>query len=374
MPRVLVSVTNDLNNDQRVHKVCLTLQDQGLEVLLIGRLLPDSRPIHRSYRTHRMRLFFRRGPLFYAEYNLRLFFFLIRQRMDILHSNDLDTLLPNFLVSRIRRTPLVYDTHEYFTGVPELRHRPLVRRIWRQIEAGILPRLEYIFTVNSSIAQLYAKDYGISARVLRNVPLRLSPGIEPKSRADIGIPEDAFLLVNQGTGINLDRGMEELFGALEKLPSEVHLLLIGKGDVIPSLKQRAQESSKLGRRVHFIPPLPYEEMMRHTMCCDLGLSLDKDTNINYRFSLPNKVFDYIRAGIPLLTTDLPEVGRIVRTYDVGLCIEECNEAKVEKGIMHMMSQGKERFAKALERASQELCWEEEVQTLVACYGEIQNKQ
>ena len=154
MKRIILSVINDLVTDQRVHRVASSLKRAGAEVTLVGRRLPESFPLEREYRTHRMVLLFRKGPLFYAEYNIRVFFHLLFSRVDILVANDLDTLPANFLVSFLRRKPLVYDTHEYFTGMPEIQNRKLVLAIWKTFERFIFPRLKHIYTVNDSIAPL----------------------------------------------------------------------------------------------------------------------------------------------------------------------------------------------------------------------------
>ena len=127
-------MTNDLSTDQRVHKTCMVLQEKGWEVLLVGRKLPESLQLNRPYATRRMQLLFRKGFAFYAEYHLRLFLFLLVHRADLLWSNDLDTLWPNHWVSCLKRVALVYDAHEYFTGVPELNSRPKVRAVWKKIE------------------------------------------------------------------------------------------------------------------------------------------------------------------------------------------------------------------------------------------------
>ena len=156
--KIIVSVTNDLTYDQRVGKVCMSLHNQGYEICLVGRLLKDSAQIDRPYSVKRFKLLFNQGFLFYAFFNLRLFIFLLFSKGDIYHANDLDTLLANWLASKIKKKKLVYDTHEYFTGVPEIQDRPSVKKVWEAIEKKIFPTLKHVFTVNSSIAVLMKKS------------------------------------------------------------------------------------------------------------------------------------------------------------------------------------------------------------------------
>jgi glycosyltransferase involved in cell wall biosynthesis len=153
--------------------------------------------------------------------------------------------------------------------------------------------------------------------VVRNIPMPRALGPLP-SRAELGLPEDRFILVLQGSGINVQRGGEEAVLAMRELPNAL-LLVIGGGDAWPVLEQLVKEHD-LGPRVRLMPRMPYERMMAYTRNADLGLSLDKDTNLNYRYSLPNKLFDYFRAGIPVLVTDLPEVAAVVRGHGAGVVI------------------------------------------------------
>ncbi|MBX2973085.1 MAG: glycosyltransferase [Flavobacteriales bacterium] len=328
MPRAIVAVTNDLSTDNRVHRTCAVLQELGYEVLLVGRALPGSLPLDRPYATKRMRLLFRKGALFYAEYNVRLFLLLLFSRCRLVVANDLDTLLASFVAARIRGKAIVYDSHEFFTEVPELEGR-FARRVWLAIERWIFPKLRHIITVNDSIANAYAERYGKRPVVVRNIPMsptrhsRFGDGAPRElgplpSREELGLPADRFILILQGSGINVQRGGEEAVLAMKEIPNAL-LLIIGGGDAWPVLERMVKEHG-LADRVRMLPRMPYERMMQYTRNADLGLSLDKDTNLNYRFSLPNKLFDYFRASIPALVSDLPEVAGIVRKYDAGVVI------------------------------------------------------
>lgn len=332
--RAIVSVTNDLATDNRVHRTCTVLQELGYDVLLVGRQLPGSLPLERPYRTRRMRLLFNKGPLFYAEYNLRLFFLLLLSRATFFFSNDLDTPLPNFLAARLRGKEMVYDTHDFFTEVPELVQRPHVRAVWLAIERRIFPKLKTVITVNQSIADAYKQRYGQDLHVVRNIPMPRELGPLP-SRAALDLPADKHILVLQGSGINVDRGAEEAVLAMRELP-DCLLLIIGGGDAWPVLQQLVKEHA-LDGRVRLIGKLPYARMMDYTRNADLGLTLDKDTNLNYRFSLPNKLFDYLHAGIPVLATDLPEVTAIVRGKDCGMVIADATPRAIAQAASGLFS-------------------------------------
>ena len=363
-PKVIISVTNDLATDNRVKKICALLIDMGAEVTFVGRLQRDSQPIDLGFPTHRFAMWFSAGGLFYAEYSLRLFFYLLWNKADLLVSNDLDTLLPNYLISVLKNIDLVYDTHEYFLGVPEIQGR-WVKKIWALIERWIFPRLKTVFTVNQSIANLYHKEYAIRPMVFRNIGA-IPKGIETASRSKIGIPEDAFVFINQGSGINVDRGMEEALEALAEI-GDAHLLLVGKGDIISKLKEDVQ-SLGLTKRVHFVDRVPYSVLLGYTKMANAGLSLDKPTNINYQFSLPNKLFDYLHCGIPVLCSEVVEVKSIVEEYSVGIVVDSREVSSVAAGMRNMMSSGKDEFDSGLLRAQAELTWEKESESVRNVYS------
>lgn len=367
--KVIVSVINDLVTDQRVKRCCQTLTDMGFEILLVGRERRNSPPMDaRPYRTIRMKLLFEQGPLFYAFFNLRLLLLLLFRRADLLVSNDLDTLVPNYLVSRIKGIPLVYDSHEYFTEVPELINRRKVQWIWKRIERAIFPKLKNVTTVNRSIADLYQQAYGIRPAVIRNVPYGREIGDDMPTKADLGFDRDKKLLILQGSGINIQRGAEEMIEAMVHIP-DTQLLVVGDGDVIPALKRMVGELH-LEEKVLFMPRQPYPILSNLTYIADLGLTLDKDTNINYRYSLPNKLFDYIQARTPVLASRLPEVEAIIRKYDIGDFIESHQPAHIADKVNQLLANQEllTKWRKNSNFAASQLKWENEEGLLKEIYS------
>jgi glycosyltransferase involved in cell wall biosynthesis len=367
LKKAIISVINDLATDQRVDRTAVTLTEMGFDVLMVGRKLRNSLPLlSKPYKTRRMVLLFRKGPFFYAEYNIRLLFFLLFRKADLLVSNDLDTLPPNYLVHKLKKTPLVYDSHEYFTGVPELENRHTVRNIWKRIEKRIFPKLSLIITVNNSIADLYEKEYGKKLLVIRNIPMKKSHTAQ-KTKEELGMPEDKKIIVLQGSGINIERGAEEAVMAMEFVNNAV-LFIIGGGDVIPTLKYLA-EKLELTEKVKFIPKQTPDMLYNYTCQADLGITLDKDTNINYRFSLPNKLFDYIHAGVPILASGLVEIQKIIEQYNIGDIIKSHHPLDISSKINEIFKNGEklELWKKNLIIAQQELSWEREKKVMIKAY-------
>lgn len=364
MQRAYVSVINDLSTDQRVHRTCTTLQKMGYEVLLIGRKLNNSSPLNnRSYPCKRMNLLFTKGPLFYATYNVRLFLLLLFKKPGLLFANDLDTLLANYLVSKIKGSTIIYDSHEFFTEVPELQNSPLKKKIWNSLEKWIVPKLKFTITVNDSIAALYKEKYGTTFSVVRNIPML--PSFTPaKTKSELGLPIDKKLITLQGSGINIQRGAEEAVEAMLYIQNAI-LIIIGGGDVIETLKANCNKL-KLDDKIKFIPKKPYEELLQYTRNADIGLTLDKDTNINYRYSLPNKLFDYIHCRVPVLGSNLPEVKKIIVNYEVGEIIETHDPKHIAEKINFMLADDEriKKWKQNCQNAALELNWEKEEAILI----------
>ena len=366
MKKVIVSVINDLVTDQRVNRVCITLQSQGFDVLLAGRKLSNSLPVqNKPYKTKRMRLLFTKGVFFYAEYNIRLFFLLLFKRFDILHSNDLDTLPANFIISKIRRKKLVYDSHEYFTEVPELIGRKLTRNIWLKIEQFILPEIKNSYTVCDSLADEYNKKYGIQMKVIQNLPLYKKE--IPLDYENIKKNDDKIILY-QGA-LNVGRGIEHVIRSMKYI-EKARFVIIGDGDIKDKLMDIAKTTG-LGDKIIFLGRIPFDKLHAYTKQADVGISLEENLGLSYYYSLPNKIFDYIHAEIPVLASPLPEIKAIINKYKTGLIVENHNPHDIADKLKEILFTIPKHFWKDnLKNAKNELCWEKQEYKLINLYENL----
>jgi Glycosyltransferase len=353
--KITISATNDLVTDQRVHKVCTSLHEAGYTVRLVGRRFRNSRPLEREYRTHRMCLFFNRSFLFYAEYNIRLFFLLFFDRADLFLSNDTDSLPANYLVSRIKRKKLVFDAHEMFPEVPELVNRKFVKNCWTLIENLIFPRLNHSYTVCQSIADVYNERYGINMQVVRNIPF--------SKETEVVVPaidkQDKKIILYQGA-VNIGRGIEYLIEAMPYLDNCI-LYIVGDGDCLEVLRKKNREM-QLEDKVVFTGRIPFEQLPAYTVCADLGVNILENRGLNYYYALPNRIFDYIRRNTPILANDFPEVRRVISRYEVGTLINRYDPEYLASVIKKIIAEPKNDEGFAL--ANKELSWENESHILL----------
>jgi glycosyltransferase involved in cell wall biosynthesis len=380
--QITVTVISDLVTDSRVHKVCQTLHSEGFRVLLIGTRQKQSLPLKlRDYQTDRIKMWFRRTALFYAEFNIRLFFRLFRNKADIYLGNDLDVMPATTLMARLRKKPLIYDSHEYFLGVAGMDRKPLRRSIWKMIETRVFSHLTHVYTVSESISSLYAATYHKKLAVVRNLPL-LNPALPdftPEESHWIRsisrqIPEHKNLLIFQGAGINRSRGAEELVESMKYLNAgDFHLLIVGGGDVFGKLEKMISQH-QLSEKITLIPKMPFAVLSHFTRKAHLGLSIDKPFVLNHKFSLPNKLFEYLHAGVPVLASRLVEQEKIIRQYDVGTFIDDHQPVHIAEKIKAIFSDPDllKRWKDNTRRVRDELNWEQESKIITSIFKQVES--
>lgn len=362
--KILLTVSNDLVSDHRVHKVATTLCNRGYAVCVVGRMLPNSLPLPAlPYQTKRMRLLCNKNMLFYAELNIRLFLLLLFSRFTIVTANDLDTLLGVYCAARLRRKQLVYDSHEYFTEVPELTNNPKAKRVWTAIESWIFPKLKHCMTVCDSIARIYEQKYAVPVAVVRNAPLLSQPHLSPPQLPHITVPH---IILYQGA-VNLGRGLERMIEAMHYIDNAA-LIIIGGGDLYSTLSSSVVHTP-VASKVFFLGKIPFQQLPAYTQCATIGISLEEDLGLNYRYALPNKLFDYIHAHKPILVSDLPEMRAIVETYRCGEIVTDRTPEVLAKQIQTMLSNSEllATYSQNAAIAARQLCWEREQEVLLGVY-------
>lgn len=363
--RIILSVSNDLNSDQRLHKVCTSLLNHQYEPILIGRFLKGrSKPIERAYECKRFQLWFNNGPLFYMNLNVKLFFYLLRAKADILIANDLDTLPANYLAAKLSGKELVYDSHEYFTEVPELIDRPFVQSIWKRIESFLLPKIKYAYTVSPSIAATYEEMYGLKMQLVRNFPLLVS------YEDSISTIKKEVSVIYQGA-LNAARGIEELIDAFSK--SELQnesLWILGEGDIEEELKNKVDQLG-IQSRVTFLGRIPLEKLSDFTVKARIGVSLERSISKNYDFALPNKVFDYIQLGVPVLYSPLKDLSELVKELNIGEELQSHHPEELAKQISQMLHSNRyEEWVVNCKNAAPDLSWQNEEKVLLKLIDDV----
>lgn len=363
MKEIVFAVTTDLNYDQRMQRICGSLAAAGYGVTLVGRKWPVSQPLQpQPYRQHRLHCRVNKGKFFYLEYNIRLFFYLLFRKADAFCAADLDTALPVWLKCRLSRKPFIFDAHEYFPEVPEVIARPAIQKFWRKVEAFIVPRTQLRYTVTASLASLFTDLYGKPFGTIRNIS-RLNAMEIPEKR-------NRYLLY-QGA-VNKGRGLEMLLEIMPGINAE--LWICGRGDLFESLQQRSRELG-LENKVKFLGyklPAELAEITRHAY---LGLNLLENLGLSYFYSLANKFFDYLHAGVPQVCINFPEYETLNRQYRVGLTVPL--EPEGLKNALNTLLQDEERYAGLVKnclQARETLNWQQEEKTLLALYETLWQPQ
>lgn len=360
MPKrnIIVAVTSDIYTDIRVQKVASFLVEKGENVLIVGRKTSEFE-LKVPFKTKRFKLVFNTSFLFYLEYNLRFFFYGLFRKVDLIVSNDLDTLLACSLLAKIKRVPVIYDSHEYFTESVGLQGREKVRNIWMKMEERFLPKVSKAYTVSEPIAEAYKSKYGIDFKLVRNFP---SLTHFPIPTHKTFFPSKKVILY-QGV-FNPNRGLEETIKAISFLSDEFLFVLAGYGELEPDLKALVQQLG-LQNRVIFTGKLPYAEMMQYTYQAFVGIALEAPVGKSFEYSLPNKVFDYIHASLPFISLGTPEVRKIIDKEDVGIIIKDNQPQTIANAIISLSNDSVryEQIKRNQQAVKQNYTWENETKVL-----------
>lgn len=360
--KIVFTVTNDLNYDQRMQRICTSLSNAGFAVMLVGRRLSNSQPLPNfNFSTKRIKCFFNKGFLFYSEYNIKLFFFLLSNKFDVYGAIDLDTIAPNYFASALKRKKRMYDAHELFTEQKEIITRPLVHKFWLSIEQFFVPKFKKGYTVNIFIQQELNRRYNIHYNIIRNLPVKIQFNTTIQNT-------NSNFIIYQGA-VNEGRSFETLIPAM--LQVNCNLLICGKGNFYEQTKQLIYQH-KLQHKIELRGYVNPEELKTITPTASIGLTLFEKTGLNQYYSLSNRFFDYIMAGIPQVCVGYPEYKAINDKYEVALLINDTDENTIANAINELLN-NKELYKQLQNnciKARELLNWENEEKELLQFWKNV----
>ena len=357
---LVFTVTTDLTYDQRMIRICTSLANAGYNVTLVGRKMKASLPLTvQPFLQKRLTCFFTKGKLFYAEYNIRLFFYLLFKKMDCIGAIDLDTILPGYFIAKIKKVKRIYDAHELFCEMKEIATRPAIYKIWKNIERYTVPKFFNGYTVNKPIADEFKKMYNVTYEVIRNIALLRD--INPV------VKEEKFILY-QGA-VNEGRSFETLIPAMKAI--DCQLIICGDGNFMQQAKQLVVDNN-LQDKVIFKGKVKPDDLRTITQQAYIGVTLFDDAGLSNYYSLANRFFDYLHAGIPQLCVNYPVYKEINDKYYVAVLADNTSEKNLATLLNNLLTNEFEynELQQNCLKARLELNWQEEEKKLLQFYKNL----
>lgn len=343
-----------------MQRICSSLANAGYGVLLIGRKLQRSIPLKDEiYKQKRLPCYFQKGKLMYLEYNLRLLFYLLFVSTQCYCAIDLDTILPNYFASVIRRKKRVYDAHELFTEQKEIVTRAPIYKLWMKVEQFAVPKFKNGYTVNDFIGNVLRKRYAVDYAIVRNLPRleRLQP-----------YPSKEPFIIYQGA-VNEGRSFETLIPAMKHVYAK--LVICGDGNFFENTKKLIKQHA-VEDKVELRGMVPPRELRTITPSAYAAVMLFEDTGLNQYQSLANRFFDYIMAGVPQVCVNYPQYAAVNEKYNIACLINNTNADTIAAALNNLLSNNVyySNLQQNCLKAREELNWEAEEKVLIEFYQKV----
>jgi glycosyltransferase involved in cell wall biosynthesis len=386
---VCMHVLNPALPDARVMREATALAAEGFDVTLVDIEHGDRRPAEERvdgvlFKHVRMKQRLARyySPVSFIPWMLFKVARIVRGTMrvvrtpaDVYHAHDATALPACYLAARLRRRALVYDVHDIPLVQPHLVRLRIVNRVSALLIRRMMRRCAGVVTASPLYVDEVQRLFGgPRPTAVRNVPVYQEVPRTNRIREYLGLPNDVRIVLYQG-GLQYERSLDLLVQAAHYLDPDTVVVMMGDGPSQPSLVEMVVHEG-VGDRVKFIPKRPYAELLSWTASADVGYNgISPDSSISTRYSLPNKLFEFIMAGLPVVTPQLDACVDIVVCYDVGRVIPSLEPRTIAAAITTMLNDVDELArlrANALRAARQELRWDVESGRIVELYGQILN--
>lgn len=303
--------------------------------------------------------------------HVALLFNVVRQRPDVVHAHDVNTLPTAWLAAKLSRARLIYDAHEISTSREGYAG---LRRLVAWVEGALMPRAHGTITTTDARAKFFARAYGVGRPViLQNRPRKQSVQGSTRIRDELGLVEPWPIVVYQG-GVQQGRGLERLVRVAALVPN-AYFVFIGGGRLDASLRSITAELGLEGR-VRFIPTVALAELPDYTASASIGVQPIESTCLNHYTTDSNKLFEYVQAGLPVVASDLPEIRRVVREHDLGLLVPPGDTDALAAALRALAADQDKRnfYAGQSIKAAAVLNWEEQEGELLALYERVLEKK
>ena len=369
--KVISLLVTNFKNDNRVYRMARSLSQHGFPTTVVAWKKGDvaekenfngvevERVVVSSDNWKRLNLII--GAIQYFEFAFRV---VSRYRkVDAWHCNDYEAFVIGVLAKITRpRLKLIYDCHELES------HRngkgALMRFTIRTIEKLFIPWTELVITVSPSIQEFYKRKYNLSfVALVRNLPNEMRISHTNTLREKLGLKKSQMVFLYQGM-LGKGRGIEVLLHAFEsRKTNDAVIVFMGFG----ALKELIEDYTSRNENIFFIPAVSYAEIPMYTGSADVGVNSVEPTCLSYKYSLPNKLFEYIQSEIPVLTNPLPDCAALVNEYKVGRVIPVWNVAAINEVVDEMMKEELSVYQEHLKSAKKVLNWECEEKIFVEAY-------
>jgi glycosyltransferase involved in cell wall biosynthesis len=378
---ITLLLLNPFTNDARVHKEAKTLASNGHKVTVVA-LWQKGLKQHEEqdgYNIIRLHLRARawRGALVaplvkYMEFGFKVWRLAGSHPAHVYHANDALTLPAGWLASRRNHSKLVYDAHELETGreVSSSRLAAVYKRTWALPEKIYIKKADAVITVNESIANELVRLYHVPRpTVVMNCPEYHTVLRTNRLREELNIPAEQKIVLYQGR-IAVGRGIECLIQSVRSMP-EISVVILGEG---PSLDEyRKMALSGQWERVYLPGKVPLADLLSYSASADLGVILTEDNCMNNHLSLPNKLFEYMHAGLPVIASNLPEIARVLIGHHIGEVVNPDDPQDIGRAISRLLTDPVRysQYRSNAQKAAASFTWEQESKNLLAIYQSIE---
>ncbi len=361
MNKITIGFLGNLNYDTRTFNFFKALNENGIEVNFIGfDWLTEG---FKGFNNDKIMIFkLTKGKislLFYFKFFVIQLKYSLRSKADIYLASDFFSLPALFITAKLHHKKIIYDSRELFTELPFHEKKPIVRKIIKIFERYLIKRVNAVFTTGEMDSDYLKKLYSINNIYLqRNLPVKNNSLLPVNLYDKFSIPSESIIILYQGIIVR-GRGLEFYFNELTKM-NDLYLIALGGGEHLDYYKSLSEEMG-ISRQVIFAGKIQQSEILNYTSEAFAGLSIINNIGINNYYALPNKLFEYLMAGIPVIVNDLPQMKKIVDEYKVGAVIDE----KIENSLIEILLQWKSNkslyneLKQNCKSASEELNWENE---------------